>query len=124
MAEKLGRKTFEPGMRIFREDDPGDCAYIVVEGRVEISREARGDRAVLNVVGKGEMFGEMAVLDNERRLGTARAMEQCELVIVPREALLHAVEQSDFVVRHLVRQLLRRLRQASRDLAENKMVIR
>lgn len=102
--------VFQQGALIFTEGDPPDCAYLIEEGRVEIASERGGERVVFDVLGPGEVFGEIAVLDAERRTATARALTEVRLLRIERGQLIERVEQSDPIVRQLLRKLLTRYR--------------
>jgi CRP-like cAMP-binding protein len=68
IAELCESKSFESGECIFREGEPGNRLYIIVEGGVRISREIPGaGEEALAVLKRGAMFGEMAVFDRSER---------------------------------------------------------
>ena len=68
IAELCESKNFESGEYIFREGEPGNRLYIIVEGGVRISREIPGaGEEALAVLKRGAMFGEMAVFDRSER---------------------------------------------------------
>lgn len=102
--------VFEEGALIFAEGDLPDCAYLIEQGRVEIASERGAERVVFDVLGPGEVFGEIAVLDAERRTATARALTKVRAVRIERSQLIERVEQSDPIVRQLLRKLLTRYR--------------
>ena len=62
---------------LFREDDEGDCAYIIESGRVQISVERGGKYVDVATLGHGEIVGEMAIIAAGRRSATAIALEEC-----------------------------------------------
>ena len=66
-------RTFAAGKTVFREGDPGREAYLVKRGRVTLSRLLEGTETVLDTVGPGAVFGEMAVLGAGPRSATAVA---------------------------------------------------
>lgn len=74
LATTLGAQTFEDGSTLFVEGSAGDCLYIVAEGTVRISRRIAGrSESVLANLGHGEVFGEMAVVDDQLRSADAHA---------------------------------------------------
>lgn len=75
-------RTFAAGKVIFREGDAGREAYLVKRGRVTLSRLLEGTQTVLDTVGPGAVFGEMAVLGEGPRSATATAEEETELVVI------------------------------------------
>jgi hypothetical protein len=76
---------FTPGEIIFRQGDPGDFVYNIVDGQVEVLRkEPAGEERVLNRLGPGEYLGEMALISNAPRTATARAITPVEAVALAR----------------------------------------
>ena len=71
--------------RIFAEGDLGDKAYRVVEGSVEISIQENGQKLVLALLGAGEIFGEMAMIESRPRSATARALEPTTIEVIARQ---------------------------------------
>lgn len=106
---------------IFKEGDAGDCAYIIEQGRVLIYLNKDQEEIPLNILGEGEIFGEMALIDNQNRSASVRALEDVRLAIVTKQQVLERVATADKVVQLLMRVLLKRLRRrnnAGRDQAE------
>jgi len=80
-------RTFDAGKTVFREGDTGREAFLVKRGRVTLSRCLEGTETVLETVGVGAVFGEMAVIGNAPRSATAVAEEETDLVVIDRDAL-------------------------------------
>lgn len=75
------------GTRLFQYGEPGDKLYIILEGKVRISREVGGmGEEALAVLGPGEIFGEMALLDESPRSADAKAHERCRLLVITKDA--------------------------------------
>lgn len=73
---------------IFREGDVGDKLYLILEGKVRISRQVQGmGEEALAVLGPGEAFGEMALIDDIPRSADALVHENCRLMVISREAM-------------------------------------
>ncbi|MEC8613894.1 MAG: cyclic nucleotide-binding domain-containing protein [Verrucomicrobiota bacterium] len=70
---------------IFTEGDHGEEAYRVVEGSVEISIQRDGQKLVLAILGAGETFGEMAMIESRPRSATARALELSTIEVIERQ---------------------------------------
>ena len=77
---------FEPGQRVFSEGDLGDRVYILLSGRAEVVRRqsARGQEEVIAVLGPGECFGEMALLDSAPRNASIRCIEPTTVLSIPK----------------------------------------
>lgn len=102
--------TLDTGEPAFLEGDPGDSAYVVESGRIEIVKGIGDARVRVAVLGAGEIFGEMALLDNRPRTASAIALEPTRLTVVTREYLQERLKDSDPLLRHLVHVLSARLR--------------
>jgi len=114
------RRVYYVGDTIFREGDPGECAYIVQEGMIEISRDDEGEKAVLGTVGKGSIFGEMALIDNSPRMATAKAAKQSTLMIVT-SAVFHAkLKNADPFVRGLLNIFAKNIRAMGKQIRAQK----
>lgn len=113
------QRAYPAGEVIFREGDSGDGIYIVGEGQVQISAMLRQEqRGVLNRIGPGDFFGEMAVLDKEPRSATAQAEGQVILYFIRREDLLHMIETSPRLSVKLLQEFSRRTRDFNRQYAQ------
>ena len=74
---------FVPGEIIFRQGDEGDFVYSIIDGRVEVIREAPdGEAKVINRLGPGEYFGEMALIRHAPRTATVRAVTAVNAVVL------------------------------------------
>jgi EAL domain-containing protein (putative c-di-GMP-specific phosphodiesterase class I) len=103
-------KKFKKGELIFRTGEEGDCAYIVDVGRVQIFTESFGIEVPVSILGPGEIFGEMAILDRAARSASARALEDLQVSMVSRHQFEQRMDQADPIVRLLVSILLKRIR--------------
>src|SRR5690349_15504606 len=105
LNESCEPRNFTADQQIFREGDPGDGIYIVLEGSVQISSlVTQEERRVLNTIRAGDFFGEMAVLDGDPRSATATAAEETVTLFIAREKLLDVVGRSPVLALNLLRQ--------------------
>jgi EAL domain-containing protein (putative c-di-GMP-specific phosphodiesterase class I) len=102
--------TFTKGAVIFRQGDIGECAYLVEHGRIQVSILKDEIEIPIRTIGKGEVFGEMSLIDNSPRSATCRAVSDTRLIVVTKEQLLNRVQSADPVVQLLMRALVERLR--------------
>jgi ATP-binding cassette, subfamily B, bacterial HlyB/CyaB len=94
IVEQLEELNVAAGAIVFRAGDPGERFYVVREGTLDaFKREAGGDR-LLNSIGPGEFFGELALLDDGRRTATVVARTKAELYSLSRDAFLKITEAS------------------------------
>ena len=81
-------ETHALGTKIFQHGDAGDKLYLILEGKVRISREVPGmGEEALAVLGPGQVFGEMALLDEAPRSADALCHEGCRLLAIAKEDL-------------------------------------
>ncbi|MGD0674993.1 MAG: cyclic nucleotide-binding domain-containing protein [Polyangiaceae bacterium] len=85
------RVTFPAGSVIVTDGEPGDEAYVVLEGRCAAYRVDGGEEVELRVMGPGEVFGETAVFSNRPRTASVKAVTDVVLLSVTRETLSNAV---------------------------------
>lgn len=103
--------TFEAGMHVVREGEPGDCAYIIESGTLEVVRSEGGDVRRLRTMGPGEVFGEMAILAPGPRTASVVALERATLRRVTAETLAREVESLKPWMGRIVRSLAERFRE-------------
>src|SRR5476651_1471391 len=99
------------GGEIFHEGDPGDGLYFVKSGLVEISGLINADaRRVFSQVGPGEIFGEMAVIEDRPRSATTTASRETEVYFIPRDEMLALLQRSPALAFNMLQEISRRLR--------------
>ena len=87
IAHVTTEESYAYGTKIFAYGDPGDKLYIILEGKVRIFREVGGmGEEALAVLGPGEVFGEMSLLDESTRSAGALAHERCRLLVITKDA--------------------------------------
>jgi CRP/FNR family transcriptional regulator, cyclic AMP receptor protein len=87
IAAIAGEETYERNTLVFREGDVGAKLYLILEGKVRISRNLAGmGEEALAVLGAGEAFGEMSLIDDTPRSADAHVHERCRLLVITREA--------------------------------------
>jgi CRP/FNR family transcriptional regulator, cyclic AMP receptor protein len=99
------------GATIFSKGDPGNSLYAVISGTVKISLSSPdGRNAILNLVGPGELFGEMSVLDGQDRSADATANTNCEIYVIDRRDFLPFVRSQPALSMKFIELLCNRLR--------------
>ena len=112
-AEVTREKSYPKGSVILFEDDPGDSLFVVREGRVKVVLIGEdGREVILGVLGVGEYFGELSLIDDRPRSAHVIAMEESNLLVLRREDFRKRVESSPSVAWSLLTELSRRLRRA------------
>jgi CRP-like cAMP-binding protein len=102
------------GATICSKGDPGNSLVAVISGTVKISvSSAEGRSAILNLIGPGEIFGEMSVLDGQPRSADATANTNCEIFIIDRREFLPFVRSQPALAMKFIELLCTRLRWTS-----------
>jgi CRP-like cAMP-binding protein len=105
---------FRAGTVIFEEGSPGDVMYVVLDGELEVL--VGGEH--VEVLGPGEILGEMALIDAKERSATAIARSDCRLAPVDQKRFLFMVQQTPFFALEVMRILAARLRHMNAKLEE------
>ena len=94
LAHMMEQADFPAGHKIFQEGEPGDRMYVVCSGAVEMATTDKlGQKLVLSTASRGDMFGELSLLDRGGRTAQATVLEDAELLVLDRATL------TDFVRR-------------------------
>jgi CRP/FNR family transcriptional regulator, cyclic AMP receptor protein len=102
------------GAAIFSKGDPGNSLYAVMKGTVKISISSPDGRsAILNLIGEGEIFGEIALFDNHARTADASAHTNCEIFAIDRRDFLPFVRSQPTLAMKFIELLCMRLRWTS-----------
>ncbi len=118
-----GRRSYDTGAVVFLRGDAGDALYGVVTGKVRISVSAAGGKEVfLNIMEPGDSFGEIALLDGERRTATATALSPTELVVIQRAPFLALMREESTLALHLIHLLCERARWAHQQLEDSALL--
>ena len=123
--QAMARTTFEAGSRLFKEGEVGDKAYLVVSGMIEIVKQmGENETMVVASLGKGEIVGEMALIDDAPRAASARVVDRAELVIIDRANMEARLAGTDPVVKQLLKVFVNRLRSELRKSAQRTPIVR
>jgi CRP/FNR family cyclic AMP-dependent transcriptional regulator len=115
VAALLRRRRYRTGEPVFREGDPGTALYVVETGEVKIVLGgAEGKEVVLSLLGPGEFFGDLALLDGEPRSADAVATVPTQTFVLPREDFLRFLREVPSVAVNVLAALSRRLRRTDR----------
>jgi CRP/FNR family cyclic AMP-dependent transcriptional regulator len=104
-------RAIKRGATIFSKGDPGNSLFAVAKGTLRIGvASAEGREAVFNIIGPGELFGEIALLDGGERTADAVATTDCELLVIDRREFLPFVRGQPALAMKLIDLLCTRLR--------------
>lgn len=111
-------RTAVPGEVIYSEGFAGESViYIIADGKVEISTQCEDKKVVVATLGKGEFFGEAALIASEPRPNTAKALTFCQLTVVQASVVEEELERVSPLLRHMVRTTIRRIKKKDDLLA-------
>lgn len=97
------------GEVIFREGDAGETMYVVIEGEVDVVHKDH----LIESIGAGSVFGEMALIDHEPRSATATAKTDCKFVVVDQRRFGFMVQETPFFALEVMKIMADRLRRAN-----------
>jgi CRP-like cAMP-binding protein len=107
-------KAYEPGQVIFKEGDAGDHMFIIIQGAVEIRKRTSMDTArTLSTFKPGDVFGEMALIENKPRSATAVATKASRMLVMNEPLFLAMIERNPDFARKMILVLSERLRKAN-----------
>lgn len=109
---RFGR-TFDPGAVLFREDEPGDTMFVIQQGQVRITKTGREGPKTLAVLGPGEFFGEMAILNSKPRTATAEALTPLRVLEIDAKMFSQMIVSNTEIAVRLITKLARRLDSAN-----------
>ena len=112
-------RKLKRGATIFSKGDPGKSLFAIVSGTVKISiSSVEGRSAILNLIGTGEIFGEIALLDGFARTTDATANTDCELFVIDRRDFIPFVESQPALAMKFIQLLCGRLRWTSEQIEQ------
>lgn len=110
-------RSYARGSAILRAGDETDGLYIILSGRVKVLiPDDQGHEVILSVMAAREFVGEMGLLDGLPSSATVEAMEPCEILRLPRTAFLSCLQGNGEVAMLVLRNLVKRLREADRKI--------
>ncbi|ARV19168.1 Phytochrome-like protein cph2 [Curvibacter sp. AEP1-3] len=106
----LNREAFDAQRTVYRIGDPGESAYLIESGCVEVFVGPQGEQRRVAVLAEGALFGEVALLDRQQRTATVRTLTATSLIRIDREHVEELLVRADPVIQYLLRLLLERFR--------------
>lgn len=115
LFERFG-KTFPTGTTLFREGEEGHQMYVIQTGRVQLTRTVRGREVHLATLPPGELFGEMAIINNRPRSATATVIEEAQLIVIDGKTFEAMVRGNAEIALRLIKKLAARLDRANQQV--------
>ena len=104
-------QRYPPRQTIVSQGDESGDLFLIVDGRLRVSScNANGDEVVLSIMGPGEVFGEMALLDGAPRSATVSTLDACQLVVIEAGAFHTLLRQMPTLAQSLMKVMARRIR--------------
>lgn len=111
MPDSPKHKTFQKGDELLREGETADEAYLILRGEVEIRKGSLTDHPTpIARLGKGEVIGELSMIDQHAHAATVIATEETEVSILSRAEFQRRLEKMDPLMRGVLNILVKRLR--------------
>jgi CRP/FNR family cyclic AMP-dependent transcriptional regulator len=123
LVAMIMRRNAPRGSAVMHEGDVADCLYVVISGRLKVMvGEADGKETILSIIGPGEFFGEMGLIDDNPRSASVVAIEPCELLSLTRRDFRKCLVENLGLAMAVMRVLVRRLREADRKIGSLAML--
>jgi CRP/FNR family transcriptional regulator, cyclic AMP receptor protein len=113
----VSRKSVTRSTMVMAAGDATDSLYIVLSGRLKVMMsDAEGKEVILSILGPGEIFGEMGLIDDEPRSATVVTIEPCELLSLAKRDFKKSLAENFEMCMAVMRGLVKRLREADRKI--------
>lgn len=110
-------RSYPKNTVIINENDHADSLYIIESGRVKVyCSDKNGKEFIMNTLAQEDHFGELALLDDDKRSASVRTMEKSNFCIIYKEDFNRILEQQPNIAKTLIRNLTRRVRKLTRDV--------
>ena len=109
--------TFKNGDIIIKQGSYETCAYIIESGRVEVSFTVNDKKTIFAILGKKQIFGEMALMDDKARSATVTALETTLVSVIDRKGFNEQLAKNPKMLFPIIKALFERLRVANQNIA-------
>jgi CRP/FNR family cyclic AMP-dependent transcriptional regulator len=117
LASMVTRRSVPRGTLVLNAGDQTDSLYIVLSGRLKVlMSDSDGKEVILSILGPGEFFGEMGLIDDSPRSASVLAIEPCELLSISKRDFKTCLAQNFEMAMAVMKGLVRRLREADRKI--------
>lgn len=117
LAAGSARRNFPKGRTIVAEGEPSQSLYILLSGRAKVQRsDSEGKEVILAVLGSGDFFGEMSLIDEAPRSASVITLESCDFMSINKDAFRSMLMQSPEMAMAVMKGMVRRLREADKKI--------
>lgn len=124
LAFASDRVSYRPGEILFRQGDPGDAAYVILEGRADILAEANGGQIKIAELADNAIVGEIAILCDVSRTATVKAAGPLEALRIRKDDFLKLLADYPDMMLEILRSLAQRLTRTTSELTEARAQIK
>jgi CRP/FNR family cyclic AMP-dependent transcriptional regulator len=111
LEESSIRRSYPKNTVIINENDVADSLYVIESGKVKVyCSDKNGKEFIMNTLGGGDYFGELALLDDDRRSASVRTMEKADFCIIYKQDFNQVLDQHPNIAKTLIRNITRRVR--------------
>ena len=118
----LERRFYPKGKRIVTEGEEAYVAFIIQSGCVSVFSEKDGKKIEFSTLAPGQIFGEVALIQDTTRTASVEATEDSNMIIITREAFKHKLTKSDATIKAVVEMLSARVMKANAEIVKSKGV--
>lgn len=116
--ESIGeRRKYKKGSIILGKDDTTDYLFVLLSGSVHAYVEEDGKRIIVNTIGPGNTFGELAMLSDEPRSANILAVDNCEVMIFQKDDVYRFIEQASEFCKNIIQMLARKVNALTEDVS-------
>lgn len=121
ISRLMEKRRYPADHLLFEEGSSGDTFYVIISGEVEIQKESAegGDKVTLAVRGSGDFFGEMALIQNAPRFASAKTVQECQMLELPKQRFLSLLGSNPVLANQIMGALSYRLRESDLHLIED-----
>lgn len=110
-------KSYRDGEILFQEGDVGTCMFVIQEGLLEVIKTVDGQDVIVDVMQKGEVFGEMSIIERQARSATVRARGEARVLTIDSKTFLKRIQQDPSIAFNMLKTMSMRIRKLDTELA-------
>ncbi len=108
--------TFEQDEIIYRQNDAGNCMFVIKDGEIGLFKTANGYTDKSGELSKGDFFGELSILESCPRTATAKALSHCQLVVIHRSTFVKMLKSNMEIAIRMLQKLSTRMRESDQKI--------
>ncbi len=117
LEESSSTRSFPKNTVVIHENDPADSLFVIEAGKVKVyCSDKNGKEFIMNTLGPGDYFGELALLDDATRSASVRTVEKSEFRVVMKDEFNQVLDDHPNIARQLIRNLAGRVRKLTADV--------